>query len=164
MGFIYSQMYPTWQTLGVQYMFINYVSYGKAQMKFTNNKWVFTCQHGPQECLGNSIHTCANNIYQNNSAIFLDFLYCYADEYLSGSPSNFDVIKASQYCCSKYSMDFNTIYNCATGPIGNQLEHLAGLMTNSLNPMLNYVPWVLINGFHNSTIQNEAESNLLELV
>ena len=48
--------------------------------------------------------------------------------------------------------------------MGNQLEHKVALKTEALNPPHRYVPWLVANGQHTDTIQNEVGSNLLAYV
>ena len=53
-AFIQNQLEPTWEALGQSgdYLVVDYVSYGNAHQTFdqSTQKWVFTCQHGPNEC------------------------------------------------------------------------------------------------------------------
>jgi interferon gamma-inducible protein 30 len=42
--------------------------------------------------------------------------------------------------------------------------HEMGLRTESLDPPHNYVPWVVVDGVHNTTIQNMAMADLTALV
>jgi interferon gamma-inducible protein 30 len=37
--------------------------YGNAKTTQNGSSWSFTCQHGPNECLGNMIQACAINLY-----------------------------------------------------------------------------------------------------
>ena len=42
--------------------------------------------------------------------------------------------------------------------------HAMGLKTESLDPPHNYVPWLLVDGVHNDTLQNLAMADLTALV
>ena len=42
--------------------------------------------------------------------------------------------------------------------------HAMGLKTESLDPPHNYVPWLLVDGVHNDTLQNLALADLTALV
>jgi interferon gamma-inducible protein 30 len=42
--------------------------------------------------------------------------------------------------------------------------HEMGVKTESLDPPHNYVPWVVLDGVHNTTIQNMAMADLTALV
>ena len=50
------------------------------------------------------------------------------------------------------------------GVEGNSLMHEFGLKTESLNPPHNYVPWIVVNGQHNQTLQNQALTDLTGLI
>lgn len=69
--FIGQQLYPTYLKIG-QIINLTLVPYGNAQEFRRGDKWVFECQHGPHECEGNLIETCALSILNNISvsAIF----------------------------------------------------------------------------------------------
>ena len=47
---------------------------------------------------------------------------------------------------TKGGLDWQTINTCANGSEGDDLLLEAGQATKSLNPRLNWVPWVVING------------------
>ena len=61
-------------------------------------------------------------------------------------------------------LDYSTIADCAGGREGNGLLHLMGTKTRDLKPKHRYLPWVVVNGSHDETVQKEAETDLLELV
>ena len=67
-------------------------------------------------------------------------------------------------CAEKTKLDFNKIDACTHSKLANQLQHMYGVQTNSLQPSLTYVPWITINGEHNEELENEAEKNLIQLL
>lgn len=67
---------------------------------------------------------------------------------------------AAVECAKKLSIDYEELKTCAKSNRGNQLMFKAGEKTNSLNPKLNYVPWINVNGIHTNEIQQQAEANL----
>ena len=50
------------------------------------------------------------------------------------------------------------------GAEGNSLMHEFGLKSESLNLPHNYVPWIVVNGQHNQTLQNQALTGLTGLI
>merc|ERR1712083_138990 len=60
MNFITTQLFPNWQHFG-QDLKISFKPFGKANFTETETGWDFTCQHGPNECVGNKVHACALN-------------------------------------------------------------------------------------------------------
>lgn len=42
--------------------------------------------------------------------------------------------------------------------------HSMGVATDKLSPPHNYVPWIVVNGAHNETLENQALTDLTGLV
>ncbi|KAM6948775.1 LOW QUALITY PROTEIN: gamma-interferon-inducible lysosomal thiol reductase [Aplochiton taeniatus] len=143
-AFLTQQLFPTFAML-LEIMTVTLVPFGNANEKFDGKNYIFTCQHGEQECLGNMIETCVLNM--TGSAAF-PIIYC--------MESSTDVIKAAQKCVD--------IMSCCEGDKGNKLMHENAVKTNSLKPSHNYVPWVTINGEHTDALQDKAMSKLFNLV
>ncbi|KAI8509206.1 Gamma-interferon-inducible lysosomal thiol reductase [Branchiostoma belcheri] len=156
--FINDQLWPTWSKLS-PIMNLTLVPYGNAAEKKRFGKWVYECQHGKQECVGNLIETCTLYVLKNVTAAF-PFIHCIESRVEhSDNPK-----KAAEKCASQMQVDFSAIEKCAEGSQGNELEHEMALKTGSLNPPHTYVPWVTLNGVHTEKIQNEAMDNLLKLI
>jgi interferon gamma-inducible protein 30 len=71
-----------------------------------------------------------------------------------------NINEVASSCAKQYSLPFDKLLSCANGPLGNQLLHSAGVLTDSLIPKLNYVPWIVVDRVHTSTMQDEAEQDL----
>ena len=56
------------------------------------------------------------------------------------------------------------LLTCYKGPLGNSLEHDIAVKTEALQPSHEYVPWIVSNGEHTDTIQEEASADLLQYV
>jgi interferon gamma-inducible protein 30 len=153
--FIKQQYYPTFKLIG-SIMNVHLVPYGNAQETQEEGKWVYYCQHGKEECIGNLIETCAMYFYPNAS-VFFPFIHCI--ETSSSLPRT-----AAPSCAQEYNLDYSKIQSCASGDLGNSLEHEMALKTQALNPPHSYVPWVTLEGAHTDQIQNEAEFNLIGLI
>ena len=75
-----------------------------------------------------------------------------------------NIIDVSSNCAQKYNIPFDKLESCANDILGNSLLHSAGVLTNSLIPTLNYVPWIVVNKAHTSDMQKLAENDLLKYV
>lgn len=156
--FIRQQLYPTYLKIGDIFN-LTLVPYGNAEETKRGDKWVFQCQHGPNECLGNLIETCAISLLKNISVSF-PFVHCFEVTIeRSGDPKS-----VAEHCAKSSGIDYAPIEACVNGPQGNELEHEMAQKTDALEPQHEYVPWVTINGKHTEKIQKEAENNLLKLV
>jgi len=100
------------------------------------------CQHGPSECLGNMIQTCAMETLQVQER-YIPYLLC-----LSSYPSQYGVELTSYACGTKLGVNMSLIKECTQSSRGHQLMLSYGSI--SLRPELGrkYVPWVVINGKH----------------
>lgn len=153
--FIKNQYYPAFQLIG-SIMHVGLVPYGNAEETQEGGKWIYTCQHGEEECIGNLIETCAIHYYPNASDFF-PFVHCIE------TSSSYPRIAAAA-CAEKFELDYEKIKACVSGDLGNSLEHQMALKTQDLNPPHTYVPWVTLEGVHTEEIQNQAENNLVGLI
>ncbi|XP_069505355.1 gamma-interferon-inducible lysosomal thiol reductase [Ambystoma mexicanum] len=154
--FLTSQLFPTWKMLK-DIMNVTLVPYGNAQERNDSGKWVFDCQHGPEECQGNTIEACLMNLLASVDRYF-PIIYC--------MESAVDVIKAVQPCLAIYQPELTTekVMECANGDAGNQLMHQNALRTNALSPPHKFVPWIVVNGKHTDDLQRQALNSLFNLV
>jgi len=152
-GFFVEMLFPTWILLR-DIMSVKLVPYGNAQEKPDGDKYVFECQHGEEECLGNMIETCLMNLTQ------------YSPMVINCMESSADVIKSAKTCAELFNPELNwdTVMSCVKGDLGNQLMHQNALATESLKPAHQYVPWVTINGEHTDDLEKKAMSSLFSLV
>ncbi|XP_034559724.1 gamma-interferon-inducible lysosomal thiol reductase [Notolabrus celidotus] len=151
--FLTEMLFPTWLLLN-EIMTVNLVPYGNAREKPDGQKYVFECQHGEQECLGNMIETCLLNM----TKMAFPIIFC--------MESSTDVIKSAQSCAQLYSpqLSWDKVWACVKGDQGNQLMHQNALTTEALNPPHNYVPWITVNGVHTEDLQDKAMASLFTLV
>lgn len=154
-NFIHNQLWPTF--LRVAEIFnLELIPYGNAGERMVGNKWVFTCQHGPVECLGNLIQTCALDIIGNVTSA-LPFIEC-----MEKSEDRPDV--SGPVCAKRYAVDYKAVLDCTKSPLGNELQHQMAVKTEKLNPPHTYVPWITLNGVHTEDMEQEADTNLLKLI
>ncbi|KAD3338481.1 hypothetical protein E3N88_34002 [Mikania micrantha] len=110
--------------------------YGNAKVNSNGN---ITCQHGEQECLLNTVETCAINTWPDVHDHF-PFIFC-VERYLYFGKSD-----KWESCFEELSLDPKPVKDCYTSGLGNQLELQYADVTNSLQPPKKYVPWVVVDG------------------
>ena len=115
------------------------VPYGNGRMTGES----IQCQHGDDECKGNTILACMQDMYplSAESTGFVPTFVCMEAE--NGKP--LDDFKK----CAKQSegvVDAAAVLSCANGPKGKQLALAAAKETEELNPPHEYAPWVTMNG------------------
>jgi len=155
--FVKFQLYPTWLLLTGQYLAIDFVPYGKAtQSQSPNGTWIFECQHGPNECLGNKVQACELSVYQNDPSLQVRFVSCVMS---SRNPPT-----AGPQCAAVLNIDYNPIQDCAEGEQGDQLLAAMGNRTLYFTPQITFVPTVAVNGVYNQTDQDEALSDLKTVI
>ncbi|CAF4193246.1 unnamed protein product [Rotaria sp. Silwood2] len=155
--FMTTQLLRTYQTI-LDITNITIVPYGNAHETYnpTTRLYQFVCQHGPDECLGNLIHTCVLNFYPAIEQ-YMPFVNC--TESTLG-----DVTTIAKQCAEKTKIDFDKIDACTNSTLGNQLQHMYAVQTESLQPPHKYVPWITVNGKHTEEMEHEAERNLIKLI
>ncbi|XP_077580425.1 gamma-interferon-inducible lysosomal thiol reductase-like [Stigmatopora nigra] len=151
--YITQVLYPTWVLLQ-DILSVHLVPFGNAQESHNGTKYIFKCQHGEQECLGNTIQACLLNMSDNA------FLITFCME------ASTDVIAAAKTCVQLYSpeLSWDHLMTCVNGDLGNQLMHQNAVRTNSLDPPHQFVPWLTINGEHTEDLQKKAITSLFPLI
>ncbi|RVW76513.1 Gamma-interferon-inducible lysosomal thiol reductase [Vitis vinifera] len=107
----------------------------------------FQCQHGPAECVLNTVEACVINIYPRVDMHFR-FIYCVEYLALEGKQAEwascFDRSQLGKVPIDCYTMDMETrLYFFATCLL--QLELKYAEETALLNPPHTGVPWVVVN-------------------
>ena len=133
---------------------VNFYPFGNAKESWDGSKWIFECQHGPNECYGNIIEACALNHLSENEG--KNFLICLEGN-IKKFNKNFDDTLA--FCVSEESVMKN-IKDCANGSEGNGLMHEVAQRT----PKHNYVPWIHFNGEHDKAKENQILQNMLKFL
>ena len=77
-GFIQSQLKPTWERLhGSDIMSISLYPFGNArEHELTNGTYVYTCQHGEEECFGNFVEACILKMKQFDADQYMPMISC----------------------------------------------------------------------------------------
>ncbi|GMG98185.1 hypothetical protein Nepgr_000025 [Nepenthes gracilis] len=112
------------------------VPWGNAQIRGNNT---FDCQHGPSECLLNTIEACAIDIWPDLFEHF-PFIYCIETLVYDHKYPQWDS------CFEKLGLDPKPIGDCYISGRGKELELEYAAETNALRPPHEYVPWVVVDG------------------
>ncbi|KAK7387268.1 hypothetical protein VNO78_27926 [Psophocarpus tetragonolobus] len=112
------------------------VPWGNAKLR-TNA--TFDCQHGPYECLLNTVEACAIDTWPELNNHF-PFIYCIEDLALQGRRTQWES------CFQKLHLDSKPINQCYNSEHGKQLDLQFAAETNALDPPHKYVPWVVVDG------------------
>ncbi|KAL2333011.1 hypothetical protein Fmac_014224 [Flemingia macrophylla] len=112
------------------------VPWGNAKLHANNT---FTCQHGPTECLLNTVQACVINIVPDPSKHF-PFIHCVEDLVLQGRWPEWES------CFEKLDLDSKCIKECYNCEQGKELELQNAAKTNCLNPPHKMTPWVVVDG------------------
>ncbi|KAK4803280.1 hypothetical protein SAY86_001483 [Trapa natans] len=107
------------------------------------NGWIqadgsFSCQHGPDECLLNTLEACAISSYPDVRKHF-SFVYCVERLTTEGRHNDW------RGCLEEAKMGPSPI-NCYNSGKGYPLERQFADETARLNPPHRFVPWVVVNG------------------
>lgn len=157
--FINNQLYPTHQALG-RHFNVEFKPFGFAEWtEKPDGGYDFTCQHGPQECEGNLYQACLLNLPSLVHNDYVKLIDCIEAE---THPE-----EATQICmerCGIIFPSYEDVNQCHKTTQGETILHAIGVETKSLEPKVNYVPWVMFNGEWKEEWQNQAEGNLKNLL
>ncbi|KAJ0020952.1 hypothetical protein Pint_32476 [Pistacia integerrima] len=112
--------------------------WGNAKIRNGTNT-TFDCQHGPSECLLNTVEACAIAIWPDVNEHF-QFIYCVETLVYEHKYPEWET------CFEKLGLDPKAISDCYTSGNGTELELKYAAETNSLEPPHQYVPWVVVDG------------------
>ncbi|XP_058110392.1 gamma-interferon-responsive lysosomal thiol protein isoform X2 [Magnolia sinica] len=115
---------------------LNLVPYGNARLKSNHT---ITCQHGPNECLLNTIEACAIYAWPDLNKHFA-FIYCVESLVVEHKYSKWES------CFEKTGLDSQSVADCFNSGYGEKLELQYAEETNALEPPHTYVPWVVVDG------------------
>ncbi|CAN1266561.1 Gamma-interferon-responsive lysosomal thiol protein [Linum perenne] len=99
----------------------------------------FVCQHGPVECLLNTVEACAIHAWPKLEKHF-PFIYCVEKVVSEGKPAEWES------CFRELALDQQPILDCFGSGYGKQLELNYAAETSALTPPHQYVPWVVVDG------------------
>eukprot|EP00747_Dinoflagellata_sp_TGD_P063267 gnl/TRDRNA2_/TRDRNA2_153378_c1_seq4.p1 gnl/TRDRNA2_/TRDRNA2_153378_c1~~gnl/TRDRNA2_/TRDRNA2_153378_c1_seq4.p1 ORF type:complete len:365 (-),score=98.44 gnl/TRDRNA2_/TRDRNA2_153378_c1_seq4:229-1227(-) len=114
--------------------------------------YIFLCQHGEGECLGNLIHMCV--LQQNDPSKSIGFLGCMAE-----NPS-FSVEKSSFACAKKHELNIEKVRECVRSTQAVEDMHKVAERTAAVKSRT-WVPWVQVNNVHAPSAENGYIQRLL---
>ncbi len=117
--------------------------WGNAQL---NSSGGIQCQHGPNECLFNTLQSCAVSLNPEPS-VWLPFIHCLETH---GSTQG----KYAEKCAQTFKLDWAALNQCWTGPKGQALDLANYKRTQELKPAHTFVPWATVNGVCHCTDSN----------
>jgi len=151
--FVLHELVPTFEKVGSM-LDIHLWPYGKAETKSSSGGYVFECQHGELECLGNMYHACVAKHVKDVSKM-LNVIKCMIHD-------NYEPKNIAKKCAESNDIDFNQIETCASGSEGQELHYNAGVKTNALDPKVSFIPTIEIDESQGS--QKAILKNLLKEV
>merc|ERR1712130_343057 len=168
--YIISSSAPAWRTEGFQDIVdILYVPWGKETYNKSaeTGEYSYQCQHGPNECIDQSIQACAAMLVKPSE--FIDFVIDLETEMFKAKCQNSthccDATSMAQSVAERLQMNWNEIENCVDSQqMVDQAEMMAYTSTAMLKPALTWVPWITLQGNHTDKIQSDCVSSTLKCV
>ncbi|XP_071450061.1 GILT-like protein 1 [Hetaerina americana] len=135
MAFITKQFYPTYKKMA-KYMKVNFIPYGNSNTTKDEVTGVlsFVCQHGPDECFGNKVQSCAL-AHLTDEMKKVEFVNCMMTRKNSSGLE----------CATEINASFDPIQMCINGVEGNTTLAKMGEKTKALMPPLTSVPTVVFD-------------------
>ncbi|CAO2840043.1 unnamed protein product [Amaranthus hypochondriacus] len=133
--FIANDLHTIYKNGLIEVVDLRFFPWGNA---IINSDGSFTCQHGPTECLLNTVEACAIDIYPMDDRVM--FIQCIENLVYEGNSTNWKT------CFKLYDLDPELITDCYETLYGKRLEVMYAKLTNALIPPHQYVPWVVVDG------------------
>ncbi|KAI0531208.1 hypothetical protein KFK09_000761 [Dendrobium nobile] len=115
---------------------LDLIPYGNAKLKANGT---ITCQHGPYECLLNTIEACAITSWPDLTEHF-KFIFCVENLVVKHK------YKEWESCFQETGLNSEAVSVCYYSGYGKELELKYAAQTDALEPPHKYVPWVVVNG------------------
>ncbi|KAK8928569.1 hypothetical protein KSP39_PZI017510 [Platanthera zijinensis] len=115
---------------------LDLIPYGNARVE---SNGTITCQHGPNECLLNTIEACAISALPELTEHF-KFIYCVENLVLKHKYRDWES------CFQETGLNSEAVFDCYHNGNGKKLELKYAAQTDALQPPHKYVPWVVVNG------------------
>ncbi|XP_040992017.1 gamma-interferon-responsive lysosomal thiol protein-like [Juglans microcarpa x Juglans regia] len=135
-NFIINYLVKLFETDLISVVDLNLVPWGNAKIRGNDT---FDCQHGPYECLLNTVEACAIHIWPGLSEHF-PFINCVETLVYERKYPQWES------CFDELGLDPKPITDCYSSGYGKELELQYAAETNALEPPHKYVPWVVVDG------------------
>ncbi|XP_010557194.1 PREDICTED: gamma-interferon-inducible lysosomal thiol reductase-like [Tarenaya hassleriana] len=107
--------------------------------KLRPDNLTFVCQHGPYECLLDTVEACAIEAWPKLSDHF-PFIHCIESLVPERKYEKWET------CYEKLKLNSKPINDCLSSGHGKELELQYAAETNALQPPHKYAPWVVVDG------------------
>ncbi|XP_022827020.1 GILT-like protein 1 [Spodoptera litura] len=144
-NFILNQLEPSIRNLQ-KYITLHFVPFGKAT-SVNQGYDGFLCQHGPTECTGNMVQSCALDLMQErNDVEKVLYVVC---EMMTEAGTRKDM-----KCVKRMGLRARDVRECMNSNLGTVLQLEAEKATNYIRPK--FIPTITIDGRFDQHIQNSA--------
>ncbi|XP_027184268.1 gamma-interferon-responsive lysosomal thiol protein isoform X1 [Coffea eugenioides] len=134
--FVVEDLYKIFYNGLIDIVDLHLVPWGNARILDNNT---IQCQHGPYECLLNTIEACAIDVWPDVHAHF-PFIYCVEKLIYDGKKTEWET------CFLKLGLDEKPVTDCYESGRGKELNLRNAAVTGDLRPPHTYVPWVTVDG------------------
>ncbi|XP_044979102.1 gamma-interferon-responsive lysosomal thiol protein-like isoform X1 [Hordeum vulgare subsp. vulgare] len=115
---------------------VTLVPYGNAEV---GKDGTITCEHGPEECLLNTVEACAIDAWPDVNVHF-GFINCVEELAMNETQGEWES------CFHKLGLDPKPVTECYKSEHGHKLSLKYGKQTGALVPPLTGIPWVVVDG------------------
>ncbi|XP_017769657.1 PREDICTED: GILT-like protein F37H8.5 [Nicrophorus vespilloides] len=143
--FITKQLNPSWSDVS-EYVDITFIPFGKSES--VKDGEYFRCQHGPEECKGNRIQSCALDALTDQTKE-VEFVNCFMTEYNKYSDKDF-----GEVCIENAGLKVEDVKNCFDSDKGKELQLQAEKDTIAISPK--FVPTVVYNEVFDQKLQQDS--------
>ncbi|XP_071535492.1 uncharacterized protein [Panulirus ornatus] len=149
-NFFSNQLLPAWHDLH-DIIDLEFIPFGKAKATPTGTgDYHFQCQHGPHECHGNRVMSCAQNSLPITSQYQL--FMCMM--------TKTDPSSSGKQCSEEVGINWAPIDECSTSRAGAKLLYANGIRTANLKPRVYFIPTITIDGHYSD---HQLRSSLSDL-
>jgi len=137
-------------------MNLTIIPFGKAnftKLDTPAEDYSFECQHGPDECFGNQLMSCAIKKLKDVDK-YLPYIVCVQQT----KPNSTE----QQACDEKFELPHAEMQECANDTEGRSLHHEMGVLTQQIEFPAEPFPWVVIDGVVNGTANTQLKQVIME--